>query len=94
MRPTEVLGCCDERAYHGHPELGDPHKVYFRGRPFHYRHTLKWRWPKVARVRAADPITKVILNRYPGVVIGIAVYVKGRGLSLLWARPGRAVQVA
>jgi len=86
--------CCEERAYHGHPELGDPNQVYFRGRPFRYRHTLNWRWPAVMRVRAAAPLTKVVLNRYPGVVIGVAVYVKGRGLSLLWARPGRTVQVA
>lgn len=85
--------CCDEIAYHGHPELGDPRQMYKDGKPYHYRHTFQWRWPKVVRVRAARPLTAIVLNRYPGVVIGAAAYVRGRGLSLLWARPGRAVQV-
>jgi hypothetical protein len=83
--------CCTERAYHGHPELGDPGQMYFNGRPFCYRHNLQWRWPKIVRVRAAASVTRVVLNRYPGVVIGAAVYLRGRGLSLLWGRPGKTI---
>lgn len=46
-----------------------------------------------ARVRAARPLTGFVLNRYPGVVIGVALYVRGRGLSFLWGRPGAVVEL-
>lgn len=50
---------------------------------------FRWRWPRLVAVRAADPVTHARLNRYHvgtpyQVTIGIAAYVRGRGLSLLW----------
>lgn len=87
-----ITPCCDERAMHGHPELGDPHLAYFNGRPYHYRFAFEWRRPAIRRVTAAEQVTGLRLNRYPGVVIGVAAYIRGHGLSLLWGRPGRAIQ--
>jgi hypothetical protein len=87
-----TVPCCGERAFHGHPEFGDPGLAYFNGRPYRYRHAFEWRRPALRRVTGADRITGVRLNRYPGVVIGVAAYLRGHGLSLLWGRPGRTIQ--
>jgi hypothetical protein len=49
-----------------------------------------WRWPALKVVTSARDFRRptFFLNRYPGVVIGVAAYYRQRGLSLLWARPG------
>jgi len=39
--------------------------------------SLAWHWPKFYRYEVADPGFRAMLNRYPGVVIGIA-FVAGR----------------
>jgi hypothetical protein len=35
-------------------------------------------------IRAAEPVTKVMLNRYPHNLIGAAVYVLGHGFGVRW----------
>lgn len=51
----------------------------------------EWRMPALKVVTSARDFRwpHVYVNRYPGVVIGLAAYYRQRGLSLLWARPGR-----
>lgn len=82
--------CCNDVALHNH---GD--EAYLDGTPFKYRHTFEWRRPTLTLYRAADrrPIA-AMLNRYPGVVIGAAIQVGGRVLSLTWGRPGRVIREA
>jgi hypothetical protein len=55
------------------------------------RFAFEWRWPVIRYVTAADHqgLLNIVLNRYPGIVIGVAVYSGHRGLSLLWGRPGK-----
>lgn len=47
---------------------------------------FKWCLPKINwKLRSADrSLTTVRLNRYPHNVIGIAAYVRGRGIGLRW----------
>lgn len=52
-----------------------------------YRFVFRWRWPRVVIVRPAERRTRIALNRYPGIVIGLVFQVGRRGLSLLWGRP-------
>lgn len=85
--------CCSDVAMHCHPESADPHQLYWKGRPYHYRHRFEFRWPTVRVYRPADRRTRVMLNRYPGVVIGAAVVLGGRCFSLLWGRPGDIYEV-
>lgn len=50
------------------------------------RNHLHWHRPKLTIYRAANPkLLRLALNRYPGVVIGIAPQVAGWVLSLTWA---------
>lgn len=57
------------------------------------RHAFAWRVPKVVVYRAADRRRfGVTLNRYPGVVIGVAVQVGRRVVSLVWGRAGGIVR--
>lgn len=58
---------------------------------FPHRFEFEWRRPKMVKVTSARDFRtpRLFLNRYPGVVIGIAAYYRQRGLSLLWGRPGR-----
>lgn len=83
--------CCDDVAVHGHDG-----KMFKDGRPYTYRFAFKPRWPKAVVVRTAvSPAPRFVLNRYPGVVIGFAVRLRGnRALSVLWGRPGRVIEVA
>lgn len=57
---------------------------------FPHRFAFKWRRPAVRTVTSARDFRwpRVMLNRYPGIVIGVAAYYRHRGLSLLWGRPG------
>jgi hypothetical protein len=69
-------------------------KEYKNGRPYAYRHAFQLRWPKAIVYRAADRRRfHVALNRYPGVVIGVALQVGVRVLSIVWGRPGRTIEV-
>ena len=53
------------------------------------RFRFRWRRPTAIVYRAAERRRfHVLLNRYPGVVIGLAVQVGVRVLSIVWARPG------
>ncbi len=54
------------------------------------RFAFQWHRPRLVRVTAADDQgrLRILLNRYPGAVIGLAAYRHHRGLSLLWGRPG------
>ena len=48
----------------------------------------RWRRPKLTVYRAADPRHfAVTLNRYPGVVIGVAMQIRLRVWSLTWRTP-------
>jgi len=81
--------CCDEVAIHGHDGV-----TYLRGKPYRYRHAFHWRRPfahvYVAAVRRRFAVN---LNRYPGVVIGVAFQVGRRVLSVVWGRPGRTIEI-
>lgn len=56
------------------------------------RFAFEWRRPRITTYRAADRRRfRAGLNRYPGVVIGAAVQVGTRVLSLTWGAPGRVV---
>lgn len=84
--------CCTDIAVHSH----DGGKTMRKdGRLYTYRNAFEWRRPKLVRVTAADrqPL-RLVLNRYPGVVIGAALYYRHRGLSLLWGRPGRVIDTS
>jgi len=78
--------CCNDVAVHNHGN-----QTYRNGRPYGWRFAFEWRLPRIVLVRPARRQFSVVLNRYPGVVIGIAVYFGRRGLSLLWGRPGRII---
>jgi hypothetical protein len=57
-----------------------------------YRYEFHWRQPRLTVYRAATRHhVRTGLNRYPGVVIGAAVQVGWRVVSLTWGRPGKAV---
>lgn len=59
-----------------------------------YRYQFRWRIPKAIIYRAAvKRHVSVKLNRYPGVVIGIGLQVGQRVLSIVWGRPGRAIEI-
>jgi hypothetical protein len=59
------------------------------------RFEFEWRRPTVILYAAADRhLLRVTLNRYPGVVIGIAVHIGRRVLSIVWGRPGRLIKEA
>lgn len=48
---------------------------------------FRWCWPKIdTGITAADPRTRVVLNRYPHHIIGVAIYVRGHGIGLRWKR--------
>lgn len=60
-----------------------------------YRYAFHWRIPGALIYTAATRRRlHVTLNRYPGVVIGIAFQVGSRVLSIVWGRPGRVIQEA
>jgi hypothetical protein len=81
--------CCDDVALHCHDG-----KDYKDGRPYFYRFAFEPRRPKAVVYRAAESRRlHVSLNRYPGVVIGVAFQVGARVLSVLWGRPGRIIEV-
>lgn len=80
--------CCDDVAMHCHDG-----NLYKDGRPYGYRHTFCWRLPQAVVVRPAERGFRIVLNRYPGIVIGLVVQVGARGLSILWGRPGPVVEV-
>jgi len=43
-----------------------------------------WCLPHFDHMQAADPITRLMFNRYPYVRIGVALYVRGRGVGVRW----------
>ena len=50
---------------------------------------LLWIRPRLDTYRAAERRRfQVVLNRYPGIVIGVAVQVGQRVVGLRWGRPG------
>lgn len=92
MSPWDWCRCCDDVAVHSH----DGGKTTRRnGSSYTYRHAFAWRRPKLVRVTAADrqPL-RLVLNRYPGVVIGASLYYRHRGLALLWGKPGRVIDTS
>lgn len=47
-----------------------------------------WRVPRIVLYKAADRCRfRVSLNRYPSVVIGVAVHIGQHVLSVVWGRP-------
>jgi hypothetical protein len=81
--------CCDDVAFHCHDG-----REYKNGRPYAYRHAFRPRWPRATIYRAAERRRFTIrLNRYPGVVIGFAVQLGARVLSIVWGRPGRVIEI-
>jgi hypothetical protein len=82
--------CCNDVAVHSHDGGVTLRRA---GREYSYRHAFSFRRPRVHGYRAATvrPVA-VRLNRYPGVIIGIAVQVGTRVLSLVWGAPGRIVE--
>lgn len=85
---------CVTFGVHCHGVLGEPdYQLYRQGKPYHYRHAFQWRRPTAIVYTAATPHRfHVMLNRYPGVVIGIALQIGRRVLSILWGRPGRMIE--
>lgn len=84
---------CVAFGMHGHGTQGTPdYQLYRSGQPVTYRHEFEWRWPTATIVRPATrrPF-RVVLNRYPGVIIGVAVQIGAHALSVLWGRPGRVM---
>jgi hypothetical protein len=81
--------CCTDVAVHSHDRQG-----YAKPGGYAYRCAFEWRRPVVKLVTAADrqPL-RLVLNRYPGVVIGAPVLPPPR-LALLWGRPGRIIETA
>lgn len=57
---------------------------------FPYKFHFEWRRPGVRAVTSAKDHRwpRLYANTYPGCWIGIALYYRQRGLSLLWGRPG------
>lgn len=90
MTPTEP--CCTDIAVHSHDGGRTMRK---NGQPYTYRCAFEWRRPALKLVTAADrqPL-RLVLNRYPGVVIDVALYFRHRGLSLLWDRPGQIIETS
>lgn len=82
--------CCADVAAHCHDG-----KLFKDGRPYAYRFAFEWRRPRFVLVRTGvNPAPLFVLNRYPGVVIGFAVRIRGnRALSVLWGRPGRVIEM-
>jgi hypothetical protein len=50
---------------------------------------FEWRRPGCVLVTSARRFRfpTPVLNRYPGIVIGVCLYWRHRGLSFLWGRP-------
>ncbi len=81
--------CCDDIAVHAHDGL-----TYKDGRRYEYRFHFEWRKPHAVVYTTAARAPWVKLNRYPGVVIGVALKAgRRRVLSILWGRPGKAYEV-
>lgn len=85
---------CISFGMHGHGVQGTTgYQTYLRGRPYRYRHAFHWRFPKaLVYVASESRRFHVSLNRYPGIVIGIAFQVGRRVLSIVWGRPGRVIE--
>jgi hypothetical protein len=59
------------------------------------RFQFHWRWPTLTVYRATNPRPlQIVLNRYPGAVIGCAIQMSSRVFSLVWGRPGETVRDA
>jgi hypothetical protein len=57
------------------------------------RFAFEWRRPRLTVYRAADPRRlHLVLNRYPGVVIGLCLQVRHTAFSLTWGAPGRLIE--
>lgn len=81
--------CCDEVAVHNHGN-----QTYRNGQPYAWRHAFEWRRPAAHVYVAAERRRfSVGLNRYPGVVIGAALQIGRRVLSVVWGRPGRIIEI-
>ena len=50
------------------------------------RRTFRWCLPRFTSYVPADPTRRVLLNRYPHAVIGVAVVVFGRCWGVRWKR--------
>ncbi len=81
--------CCDDVALHCHDGL-----TYKDGRRYEYKNRFRWRWPTALVYRTANRPPLVVLNRYPGIVIGIGFRVGTRRcLSIVWGRSGKSYEV-
>jgi hypothetical protein len=49
------------------------------------RNRAEFHWPKFYRYRVADPGFRPVLNRYPGVVIGVGLVVGRYVYCVKWA---------
>lgn len=86
---TDTGRCCSDIAVHCHDG-----QTYRNGKPYRYRHAFEWRKPKVTVYTAATRRRLAVhLNRYPGIVIGVAFQTGTRVLSLVWGRPGKIIEV-
>lgn len=57
-----------------------------------YRFEFRWARPRLTTYRAAPPKrAALVLNRYPGVVIGVGLVLGSRVLSLTWGKPGKVI---
>ncbi len=51
---------------------------------------MRWHWPRFYCYRAADRhLFRVMLNAYPGAVIGLAVVIGHTAYCVKWASVGR-----
>jgi hypothetical protein len=81
--------CCNDVAMHCHDGL-----TYKNGRRVEIRFRFRWRRPRAVVVTTADRAPWAVLNRYPGVLIGVAFKLGAhRMLSVLWGRPGEPYEV-
>jgi hypothetical protein len=86
---TTTSRCCDDIAMHCHSGV-----TYRAGRPVDLRFGFQWTRPRAAVIHLAERHRfRIALNRYPGVVIGVAIQVGTRALSILWGRPGKPIWV-
>lgn len=92
MNTRRNVPCCDDVAVHSH-DGGE--NLWRDGRPYAYRHAFEWRRPTALVYEAAERRRFAVhLNRYPGVLIGVAFQVGRRVLSILWGRPGRIIETS
>ena len=72
-----------------HPKAKYPHECpscLAAGEDWHGRYRFRWCLPRFNVTRPADTRPRVVLNRYPHNIIGVAVVAFGRGWGVRWKR--------